>query len=230
MEQLKAIKSTLVSLVQSQLGDIQHTDAKELGEVVDMIKDLEEAMYYCSIVKAMEKAEEEKESGSMTMGFRERYPHGEYDYDTMDWRPYFYYQQSGRGSANQYGGSGGRGGNRGYAEMMGYEGGGRSGYSEMMEYYGGQGGSGSGQGGSQGGSGGGSQGGSSGQGSTAYYGGPNYYYSEGQQGMSKGDIKQVGKYLNELNEELPHMMEKSSPEEKKMLSEKLTQISNKINK
>ena len=53
MERLKEIKSCLVSLVQTQLGDVEHTDAKEMGEVIDMIKDLEEAMYYCAIVEAM---------------------------------------------------------------------------------------------------------------------------------------------------------------------------------
>jgi len=95
MEQLKAIKSTLVSLVQSQLGDVQHTDAKELGEVIDMIKDLEESMYYCSIVEAMEKSREEgTEDMAMRsrMGYTERFPHGEYDWESMDWRPYYYYQ------------------------------------------------------------------------------------------------------------------------------------------
>ena len=61
MEQLKSIKQCLVSAVQNQLGDLKKTDAKELGEVVDMIKDLEEAMYYCSITEAMEKSSEEKE-------------------------------------------------------------------------------------------------------------------------------------------------------------------------
>ena len=63
MEQLKSIKQCLVSAVQSQLGDLKKTDAKELGEVIDMIKDLEEAMYYCSITEAMEKSAEEKEQG-----------------------------------------------------------------------------------------------------------------------------------------------------------------------
>mgnify|MGYP000618655320 FL=1 len=54
MEKYKTMKDTLVAQVQAQLGNLQEVDAKELGEVVDMIKDLEEAMYYCSIVKAME--------------------------------------------------------------------------------------------------------------------------------------------------------------------------------
>ena len=61
MEQLKNIKQCLVSSVQTQLGDLKKTDAKELGEVIDMIKDLEEAMYYCAITKAMEESKKDKE-------------------------------------------------------------------------------------------------------------------------------------------------------------------------
>ena len=63
MEDLKNIKKCLVSQVQGQLGDLKKVNAKEMGEVIDMIKDLEEAMYYCEITKAMEKSQEEKEQG-----------------------------------------------------------------------------------------------------------------------------------------------------------------------
>ena len=55
------MKERLVSCVEAQLGDIHNVDTHELGEAIDMIKDLEQAMYYCSIVKAMEKQEEEEE-------------------------------------------------------------------------------------------------------------------------------------------------------------------------
>jgi hypothetical protein len=34
-----------------------------------MIKDLEEAMYYCSITEAMEKSAEEKEQGNMNVNY-----------------------------------------------------------------------------------------------------------------------------------------------------------------
>ena len=61
MEQLKNIKQCLVSQVQAQMNDLKKADAKELGEAIDMIKDLEEAMYYCSIIKAMEESKQEKE-------------------------------------------------------------------------------------------------------------------------------------------------------------------------
>lgn len=62
MEQLKNMKCTLMNQVQAQLCNLQAVDAKELGEVVDMIKDLEETMYYCTIIEAMEGKGKEKEN------------------------------------------------------------------------------------------------------------------------------------------------------------------------
>ena len=54
MERLKAMKEVFMCAVESQMHNLSEVDAEELGEVVDMIKDLEEAMYYCTVVKAME--------------------------------------------------------------------------------------------------------------------------------------------------------------------------------
>lgn len=42
------------------MGDLSSVDTKELGEAVDMIKDLSEAIYYCTVTKAMEEKEEER--------------------------------------------------------------------------------------------------------------------------------------------------------------------------
>lgn len=60
-ERLKRMKETLASCVEGQLGNLQNVDAKELGEVVDMVKDLEEAIYYCTITKSMEEAEQKEQ-------------------------------------------------------------------------------------------------------------------------------------------------------------------------
>ena len=54
MERLKSMKEAFIAQIQSQLGNLANVDAKELGEVVDMVKDMEEAIYYCTITKAME--------------------------------------------------------------------------------------------------------------------------------------------------------------------------------
>ena len=60
MDKLKNLKEKLVHCVESQVyGDMNSVDAEELGEVVDMVKDLSEAIYYCTIVEAMEKKEDE---------------------------------------------------------------------------------------------------------------------------------------------------------------------------
>ena len=61
MERLKAMKERLMSCVESQMNDLSKTNAKELGEVVDMIKDLEETIYYCTVVEAMENKDKEKD-------------------------------------------------------------------------------------------------------------------------------------------------------------------------
>ena len=47
--------------IESQMTNLDEVDTKELGEAIDMIKDLEEAMYYCTITKAMEQKEQEQQ-------------------------------------------------------------------------------------------------------------------------------------------------------------------------
>ena len=59
MERLKTIKSQLIAQVQTQMGDLKKVDAKELGEVIDMIKDIAQTEYYCKVYEAMEKPQEE---------------------------------------------------------------------------------------------------------------------------------------------------------------------------
>lgn len=54
MKELKTMKEQLMSVVQNQMTDLSCVDTHELGEAIDMIKDLAEAMYYCSVAEAME--------------------------------------------------------------------------------------------------------------------------------------------------------------------------------
>ena len=71
MKQLKNMKETLVSATQAQLANLSSANTEELGCAIDMIKDLSEAIYYCSIVKAMDEAEdkEEKTNTHQTNGY-----------------------------------------------------------------------------------------------------------------------------------------------------------------
>lgn len=69
-ERVCAIKDKALSLVETQLnGDLSSVDAKELGEVVDIAKDMaelmkysEEACYYHKVTEAMDEASPEEKS------------------------------------------------------------------------------------------------------------------------------------------------------------------------
>ena len=59
MKRLCEMKNCLISAAQSQMSNLQNCDAEELGEVIDMIKDIEQAIYYCTITKAMKESNED---------------------------------------------------------------------------------------------------------------------------------------------------------------------------
>lgn len=73
MEKLKCIKHKLVDAVYNELSkDIHCINTEELGEAVDMIKDISKALYYCSVVEEME---ESKETMNYFFPVRELSPH-----------------------------------------------------------------------------------------------------------------------------------------------------------
>lgn len=53
------MKETLCCAAESQMYDLSNVNAEELGEVIDMIKDLEEAIYYATITDAMNEKDSE---------------------------------------------------------------------------------------------------------------------------------------------------------------------------
>ena len=81
IEELKTMKTQLMSCIQGQMNQLDKADTKEMGEAIDMIKDLSEAIYYCTITEAMEKTE--KQEGETVnninyyttpMGYNKMYP------------------------------------------------------------------------------------------------------------------------------------------------------------
>lgn len=71
MEQLKMMKENIMACIQSQMGKLEEVDAKELGEAIDMVKDLSEAIYYCTVTEAMEG--KDKEGGNTYYYTENRY-------------------------------------------------------------------------------------------------------------------------------------------------------------
>ena len=212
MERLKQMKETLMSSVQSQLGNLDNVDAKELGEAVDMIKDLSEAIYYCTITKEMEECKEEKkimdkmenklQSYSMPQQVHQHYPIPEYDrpyYRDMD-RDYgkMYYD----GNRGSYRGNDTRGNGRDFREpeyfmpiqdfqqypreIRDV----REGRSPMTRRS----------------------------------------YMESKE-MHKGkevEMQELEKYMQELSTDITDMIKEASPEEKQMLQQKLTLLASKV--
>jgi hypothetical protein len=83
MERLKHMKESLMCCVENQLNHLESVDAKELGEAIDMIKDLEEAIYYKTVVDAMH--EQPKKEDHMSYRDMDR-GNGRMYYDT-NWYP-----------------------------------------------------------------------------------------------------------------------------------------------
>lgn len=85
---LEYMKETLINAVEMQLCDLEEVDTKELGEAIDMIKDLEEAIYYCTVTEAMKgsgEVEWEMKSSSEGKHYNDKrmysYPMMHSDYD-----------------------------------------------------------------------------------------------------------------------------------------------------
>ncbi len=104
MERLKLMKEKLLDAVECQISDcLENVSAEELGEAVDMIKDLDEAIYYCTATKAMEeKINPYKDTYYYTQKMRpiERY---ELPYNTDGYAPMYY--SDGRTSGGRSGSS-----------------------------------------------------------------------------------------------------------------------------
>lgn len=101
MERLKMIKDNLISLISAESADLHKANCEELGAAIDMVKDISEAIYYCSIVKAMDESESESsyrkrskysyppvmyEGGEMRMNRKMHYHDNEY--------PRYYYEDT----------------------------------------------------------------------------------------------------------------------------------------
>ena len=102
MEQLKSMKHQLTSIVQEQLSNTQNVDTKELGEAVDMIKDLAEAIYYCTITEAMEENNKEEKKQQHIMYYTPYKIYPDY-YRDMDYNKMYYSGMYGAGGVTPSG-------------------------------------------------------------------------------------------------------------------------------
>lgn len=203
MEKLKHLKESLIGAAQSQVfGNLQDVDAKELGEVIDMIKDLDEAMYYCSVVKAMEESNKEEQKY-----YTQKYLPMYRDMDYADERMYY----GGQGGGNSQGSSNNSGGNRYYSGQGGYGGtqnsdGGRNMpnsryYEEMRDMREGR----------------------------SPMMRRNYMESKSMHKGQEIQKMELERYMQELGHDITEMISDASIEEKQMLKQKMSELIGKIN-
>lgn len=252
---LKELCTKLEKRAGTWFDDMKEVDTEEAGQVIDMIKDLCEAKekvvktcYYKSIVKAMEKAEEEEEKykefekhrmesgeedGWGRMGYRGRDSLGRFVHRpgrgrSAGYTPYMYMMEDLYDDEYDFpemmnyrmGYSGGRGGNSGSGGSRGGSRGGNSG--------GGRGG----QGGNSGGQGGGSgrsvyDGGYGYDGE--YEGGEQYGYSRGGQGGSgnqggRNEGSRYGRSYDRYSDARRHYHDEKDMESMKRMEESFSEI------
>ena len=191
MERLRSIKDNLIAAVQCQ--DLTCTDAKEMGEVIDMLKDIEQALYYCPLTNAKEEKYPEQSMyyGGRGGGMRGYIPYMEYrpeiyrdmDYDRM------YYTESGMAQtpSGRYSGS--------VSQRTKME-------SPMRVYD--------------------SREGRSGMTRRNYMEGKEMHHSQDAQ------MQELKKYMQELSEDITEMIQDASPDEKLLLKQKLTSLTQKL--
>ena len=109
MDRLKHMKECLIACVENQIsGNLHNVNTQELGAAIDMIKDLEEAIYYGTITEAMEEKEEhmEKKMYEQPQQYYSDKMYRSYN-DGMSYKPGSMYASN--GSNGQSGNSGGNG-------------------------------------------------------------------------------------------------------------------------
>ena len=198
-KRMEHMLESLTSCVENQLTHLESVDTKELGEAIDMIKDLEEAMYYCVITKAMEEKDENKSYYPVYMRDIDR-NYGRMYYE--EWPNPMMYEdgngsssqdsESGRGSGNQYGGQQGNNPSNGSTSqsrnmMMRDEREGRSPRSRKT-----------------------------------------YMESKAQHSDKAMQMKELENYMQELTTDMVEMVEGSTQEEKQYLSKRIAALANKI--
>lgn len=56
LTRMKCMQECLLAKIEAYMADLEQADTEELGEALDMVKDLSEAIYYSTITKAMEES------------------------------------------------------------------------------------------------------------------------------------------------------------------------------
>lgn len=217
MYQLKQMKEKLVNAIENQInGNLEYANAEELGEAVDMVKDLSEAIYYCTITEAMEDKSQQTKNGHYPVSHY--YGESMREYPMYSNYPVMYSDGNQSGNYNyspmMYASNGGNSnggmssGSRNYTPMLYASNGGSTSYMYHSPEYG-------------------------------YPAmNPEYegrspmvrrrYMDGKKQNDKQMQIKELEQYTQELASDLTDMIKDASPEEKQLLQQKISLLAQKI--
>lgn len=200
-EKLKWMKDSLICVVENQLCNLSEVDTEELGDAIDMIKDLEEAIYYCTVTEAMNKQDHE-----MKMKYGE---HQKPEEDRMYYSDSYpaMYADGGRrrradGTFYADSGQSNTGGNQNYAESGRSSSNGRNYNDDPMwrdEREG-----------------------------RSYNSRRMYMEAKDMKKDKATQLRELEKYMQELSQDITEMIGDASPEEKQYLEKKITALASKI--
>ena len=115
------MKQCLANAIEAQLCNIGEVDSEELGQAIDMLKDLEEALYFCTITEAMNG--EGKHKGGIEIEYEghKKNGHSQMNGNNQMYYPMYADSNNGsRGSSSSGGGSSYYGGPNGYNGWQSY--------------------------------------------------------------------------------------------------------------
>lgn len=202
IEELKTLRTQFMGCVQGQMGNLENVNAKQLGEVVDMVKDLTQSIYYQTITQAMQKSSKDQEKqvnniNYYTTPIEYNKIHPDYYRDWERNNGYMYYPGGNSTTGGNYTSGGNTSAMRGSGNMnyytqvpMGMVRDPREGRSALRRRM----------------------------------------YMEGKQ-MHKdanSQLKELEAYLHELTNDITEMIKDASPEQRATLHQKMTTLANKI--
>lgn len=207
MEKLKHMKDCLMACVQNQVsGHLDQVDAKELGEAIDMIKDLEEAIYYATITKAMEEKPLQQHGGGQQQQQQQYMPMPQYNdgqnYNSGNQSRYMNYNNGSRNyndpMYNRGSSNGNMGNGRSYMHDTDYGAMGMSQYERDAR-----------------------------EGTSPMYRKMYMEAKEMKHDKAK-QMKDLENYVQELSNDIVEMVAEASPEERQMLHQKICMLATKI--
>ena len=198
IEKLKSIQECLASAAEAQVYDLENVDAQELGEVIDIIKDIEETIYYCTVTKAMKEGVEEYREPEVMYygGYRREHPSWR-EKDMGDWsdeRRYYDGKGSQHTSSNSSGHmNGGAENSNSYYTEKEYP----HAFEDMRE-------------------------------GRSYRSRRMYMESKESKQDKSIQMRELEKYMQELAQDITEMIEGASSEERQYLSKKISALATKL--